>query len=222
MDVTSTQSLTNTTATTTTTEQSTSQISSDFETFLQMLTAQMQYQDPLNPVESTDYAVQLATFSEVEQSVLTNDLLKSLEAQLNTTGLAGMADWVGKEARAAAPAYFDGQPITLSPRPDSAADQAEVVVFNESGVEVQRFDIPVTTDPVEWAGVAPGGSPFPAGFYSFEVVSTSNGETLAQQTAEVYSAVTEVRAEGSGTILILEGGAAVSSDQVTALRATGN
>ena len=42
--------------------------SSDFETFLKMLTVQMQNQDPLNPVESTDYAVQLATFSGVEQN----------------------------------------------------------------------------------------------------------------------------------------------------------
>ena len=54
------------------------QISSDFETFLKMLTVQMKNQDPLNPVESTDYATQLATFSGVEQAVLTNDLLKSV------------------------------------------------------------------------------------------------------------------------------------------------
>ena len=42
-------------------------INSDFETFLKMLTAQMENQDPLNPIESSDYAVQLATFSGVEQ-----------------------------------------------------------------------------------------------------------------------------------------------------------
>ena len=45
-------------------------LSSDFETFLKMLTTQMQNQDPLNPVDSTDYATQLATFSSVEQQVL--------------------------------------------------------------------------------------------------------------------------------------------------------
>jgi flagellar basal-body rod modification protein FlgD len=50
-------------------------ISSDFETFLKMLTVQMQNQDPLNPVDSSDYATQLATFSGVEQQVQTNDLL---------------------------------------------------------------------------------------------------------------------------------------------------
>ena len=51
-------------------------ISSDFETFLRMLTVQMQNQDPLNPIQSSDFAVQLATFSGVEQQVRTNDLLE--------------------------------------------------------------------------------------------------------------------------------------------------
>jgi len=109
------------------------EISSDFETFLRMLTVQMQNQDPLNPVDSSDYAVQLATFSGVEQAVLTNDLLKSLTAQMNSSGLAGMANWVGKEARAAAPAFFDGNPVTITPKPSAIAERVEVVVRNESG-----------------------------------------------------------------------------------------
>lgn len=193
-------------------------ISSDFETFLTLLTAQMQYQDPLNPVDSTDYATQLATFSEVEQTVLTNDLLTALSAQLTSDGLAGMANWVGNEARAAAPAYFDGTPVTLSPNPAVIADRAEIIVRNENGVEVQRFDTPVTADLIEWAGVGPGGVPFPDGLYSFELISTASGEVITQDPVEVYSTVTEVRAQGGETILILEGGAAVATSQVTALR----
>lgn len=38
-------------------------IGSDFDTFLKLLTTQMKNQDPLNPINSTDYATQLATFS---------------------------------------------------------------------------------------------------------------------------------------------------------------
>ncbi len=200
----------------------TSKISSDFETFLRMLTVQMQNQDPLNPVDSSDYAVQLATFSGVEQAVLTNDLLKSLTSQMNSSGLAGMANWVGKEARAAAPARFDGNPIKLTPNPSVIADRAELVVRNESGTEVQRLDIPVTSDPVEWAGVAEGGSPFADGLYTFEVLSIAGDEVIAQTPAQIYSKVTEVRSEGDATVLVLEGGATVSSDQVTALRDPAN
>lgn len=199
---------------------STSQeISSDFETFLRMLTVQMQNQDPLNPVDSSDYAVQLATFSQVEQSVLTNDLLKSLSAQMTSNGLAGLANWVGKEARAEAPAYFDGEPIILSPKLAVGADQAELIVRDKNGVDVQRLNIPIsTTDSVEWAGVASDGTPFPEGLYSFEVVSTTAGEIIAEDPLDIYSVVTEVRTENGETMLILQGGAVVPASQVTALR----
>ena len=97
------------------------EISSDFETFLRMLTVKMENQDPLNPVDSSDYAVQLATFSGVEQQVQTNDLLRSLATQLVSGGMAQMAAWVGKEARAPTAAYFDGGAITLAPNPITMA-----------------------------------------------------------------------------------------------------
>lgn len=193
-------------------------ISSDFDTFLRMLTVQMQNQDPLNPVDSSDYAVQLATFSGVEQAVRTNDLLTALTQQMNMSGMAEMAAWVGKEARAAAPANFDGAPITLSPNPPLIADRAQVVVSDKNGVEVQRFDIPVTAEPVQWAGVGPGGAPFPNGLYSFQLINSADGQELSRDQIEVYSTVTEVRSQGGETMLILDGGAAVTSSQITALR----
>ena len=99
-------------------------ISSDFETFLKMLTAQMENQDPLNPLDSQDFATQLATFSGVEQQVKTNDLLKALSTNLGVSGLSDMAGWIGREARIAAPAPFDGSPIEVLPDPPISADSA--------------------------------------------------------------------------------------------------
>ena len=100
----------------------------------------MQNQDPLNPVDSSDYAVQLATFSGVEQQVLTNDLLRGLAAQNGTAGLAQMANWVGMEARAVGPAYFDGAPITIAPDPANFATSAQLVVKDANGAEADDFD----------------------------------------------------------------------------------
>ena len=60
----------------------TSSISSDYQMFLKLLTTQMTNQDPSSPMDSADYAVQLATFSQVEQQVKTNDLLTSLATQM--------------------------------------------------------------------------------------------------------------------------------------------
>ena len=44
-------------------------VTSDFQTFIQMLTTQAENQDPLNPMDSAEYASQLASFSSVEQQV---------------------------------------------------------------------------------------------------------------------------------------------------------
>ena len=74
-------------------------LNSDFETFLKMLTTQMQNQDPLNPVDSTEFATQLAMFTSVEQQVLTNDRLLSIQETLLGNELGQAADWVGKLAR---------------------------------------------------------------------------------------------------------------------------
>jgi flagellar basal-body rod modification protein FlgD len=50
------------------------------------------------------------------------------------------------------------------------------------------------------------------------LISTLDGEVLTQDAVELYSTVTEVRAQGGETILILEGDVAVATSQVTALR----
>jgi flagellar basal-body rod modification protein FlgD len=94
MDVTST-SLQTTTTTAGQTAASTT-ISSDFDTFLKMLTAQIQNQDPLNPIDSTDYAVQLATFASVEQQTLANQKRVALAGLMAVQGRANLAPGVGQ------------------------------------------------------------------------------------------------------------------------------
>jgi flagellar basal-body rod modification protein FlgD len=195
-----------------------SQISNDFEMFLQMLTAQMQYQDPLNPIDSTDYATQLATFSGVEQAVQTNDLLRALTEQMGASGLAEMAGLVGKQARTSAPAYFDGQPLTLYPQPSVIGDSREIIVTDDAGNEVQRLPVSAEDEPITWAGVGAGGEPMTTGSYGFEIVTISQGEVVARDPVETYGRITEVRVEDGKTVLVLRGGATVPSNGVTALR----
>ena len=50
----------------------------DYESFLKLLVAEMKNQDPTKPMESTEYVAQLATFSQVEQSVQTNTKLDQI------------------------------------------------------------------------------------------------------------------------------------------------
>lgn len=200
--------------------QSESVLSSDFETFLKMLTAQAKYQDPLEPIDSSEYASQLAQFSAVEQQVLSNDLLTAMVGQMGTSNMAQLAGWVGMEARSTAPVSFDGSPVTLQPNPMSIADHAFLVVRNAAGNEVQRSAIPVSSEPVEWAGVRDDGAPFPVGDYSFEVESFAGGELVLSNPVETYARIVEARNDRNGqTELILQGGQSVLPEEITALRA---
>ena len=205
----------------TTTQQAGAVLSSDFETFLQMLTAQAKFQDPLEPIDSSEYAAQLAQFSMVEQQVLSNDLLSALSAQLGTGNMGQMASWIGMEARTTAPVAFDGTPVSVIATPASLADAADLVVRDTHGTEVQRQPVPLPADEVLWAGVQEDGAPFAPGQYSFEVESRSNGTLLSTAPAATYATVTEVRRQGGDTLLILDGGTSVSAADVTALRQPG-
>lgn len=196
-------------------------VTSDFQTFLRMLTAQIQNQDPLNPTPSDEFAVQLATFSSVEQQVRTNELLTALGAQFGAMGMAQFASWVGMEARADAPVPFRGAPVTLSPNPAAVADRVELVIRDSFGREVERREIPVSTDPYVWDGVGPNGMPYLHGTYSFELVSFANGDPVGSTPVEAYLRIVEARGEGGGTVLVLDGGTTVPATEITALREPG-
>lgn len=196
----------------------TGMIGSDFNTFLRMLTVQMQNQDPLNPIESTDYAVQLATFSGVEQQVRTNQLLDAMTAQFSLMGMSQLAGWVGQEARAAAPVWYDGDPVTLSPNPVGTADRAVLVVKDESGSVVAREDVPVSTEPYSWLGADAAGDPLPNGKYTLTLESWRDGEVIQEDPVEYYGRVLEARGGSGGVRLVLEGGIEVAATSITALR----
>lgn len=70
----------------------------DYQSFLRLLVAQMKNQDPTSPMESTDYVAQLATFSQVEQSVQINNKLDGI-LQASTFAQAG--DLIGREIESA-------------------------------------------------------------------------------------------------------------------------
>ncbi|MEM1428048.1 MAG: flagellar hook capping FlgD N-terminal domain-containing protein [Pseudomonadota bacterium] len=194
-------------------------ISSDFETFLKMLTAQVQNQDPLNPLDSTDFAVQLATFSSVEQQVLTNDLLQNMTSVLAGNDLAQLAQWVGMEARSAAPAVFAGEPVWVEPAPLPGAARAELRVTDQFGQLWDQFEIPVTPQPYVWDGIRADGTAFPEGVYTFEVASfDADGKELDVRVAETYNRIMEAQVGANGAELLLGNGNYVTSDTISALR----
>lgn len=199
-------------------EQNTSALSSDFETFLKMLTVQMENQDPLNPVDSADYAVQLATFSSVEQQVLTNDLLTSLAATMSGGGIGALGQWVGMDVRAGVAAHFDGDPIELVMPEYEDADRRVLVIRDEAGDITTRLDIPVAGADFTWDGLLSDESTAQDGIYQFSVETYKDGALRSTDSVSPYNRVREAIIENGQTLLLLEGDILVTPSEVSGLR----
>ena len=210
--------ITPTTATAATATPAKAAVTSDYDTFLKMLTTQMQNQNPLDPIDSADYAVQLATFSGVEQQTRTNQWLEALSSQFGMMGMAQLAGWVGQEARAAVPVWLQDTAITLSPNPAAAADRAVLVVTDANGQLVSREDLPASTDPYQWFGADAAGNPLPQGLYSLSLESYAGDNLLGTTPVESYARILEAQSGAGGTTLLLAGGVTVAAENITALR----
>lgn len=119
----------------------------DYQTFLKLLTAEMRNQDPTNPMDSTEYVAQLASFSQVEQSVQLNAKLSMI---------------LESNAMAQADAVL-GRHIT-SQDGESAGIVKEVIIASDGIVAVTEdgTKIPVYPGVVIAAEAPPPAEPDPA------------------------------------------------------------
>lgn len=74
--------------------QSSSKTNVDYESFLTLLVAELKNQDPTKPMDSTDFVAQLATFSQVEQTIQTNT---KLDQMLQSSALSQADSLIGRE-----------------------------------------------------------------------------------------------------------------------------
>lgn len=193
-------------------------LSSDFETFLKMLTVQMENQDPLNPIKSEDFAMQLATFSGVEQQVRTNDLLTGIADGLSGGAMAELASWVGLDVRASIPVAFEGSPLTLYTEADAGADKAMLVVRDANGDVAQRLEFDPALREVTWAGTGEDGQPLANGSYQFSVDSYKDGELLGSSDVQSFARVAEARSKDGAVVLVTADGTEFAAEEVSAVR----
>ena len=187
----------------------------DFQTFLTMLTAQLKNQDPLSPMESTDFAIQLATFAGVEQQALGNKYLEQMAGQ---SGSGGIANWIGKEARTTAPVWFGDTALTLDVAPHALAESVQLVTYDAKGQEVAREEIGPGEGQIDWLGRTEEGAKLPDGLYSFAVESWRGGEIIQTSQAGAYARIVEAQFGADGGRLVFQGGGSALASEITALR----
>src|SRR5580692_12392582 len=118
---------------------STQQIAGNFDTFLQLLTTQLQNQDPLSPLDTNQFTEQLVEFASVEQQINENSNLQTLISLQQTSAATQAMQFLGSSvtvnSSAATLANATGQAATWnlnSPAPATGS----VTITNSSGTVV--------------------------------------------------------------------------------------
>lgn len=193
-------------------------LTSDFDTFLRMLTTQAQNQDPFNPVDATEYASQLASFSAVEQQVLTNELLTGLVERATGGGFERMASWIGLETLAPGAAYLDGSGAALTFDPVEEGESAVLVLRDATGALRNRVSLAAGQGSYVWDGTDLSGAQLPAGLYEAELEVSRDGALVETRDAYSYVRIDEVSRDGTRYLLTLQGGGHLDASEVAALR----
>jgi flagellar basal-body rod modification protein FlgD len=181
-----------------------SQIASNFQSFLQLLTTQLQNQNPLDPLDTNQFTQQLVQFAGVEQQISTNSTLSALLQIMDTSRLTGAVDYIGKQITAdGATTVLDEQSAIWNINVGKDAPQTTVVVSDSTGRQVYTQDISLTTgnNVFAWQGKSSSGQTMPDGFYTIQVVARDAKNQPVTAKTEIQGKVTGVELENGEPVL---------------------
>lgn len=199
-----------------------SKMAENFDTFLVMLTTQLKHQDPLSPMDSTEFTNQLVQFANVEQQINANANLENLIKIQKTNQSAMAISYLGQTGEIAGTdlPLQDGKASFSYTLPEDARTFV-AIVRDTSGKIVRTLTGDSSTGRHEaaWDGKDANGNQLKDGKYTLEYSAVNAaGESLAVDTT-VYGRFTDVSSDSNGTLLNMSG--VVSSlDKILTIRET--
>lgn len=182
------------------------------ESFLTLLVEQLKNQDPTNPSDSAQMAVQLAQFTQVEQLTKLNDGIEGLNAtQLSTSaGLINTmaASLSGKEVKISKDSFvYEGGEKTINFNVASRATDVTIQITNRTGqvvAEIEAGSMPAGDQSFTWDGRTNNGQPLPSGEYGVNI-SARDGEAPVQSSHFIQGKIESLKYDPQGVLLKVNG-----------------
>lgn len=191
--------------------------------FMTLLVAQMQHQDPTNPMNSSEMTSQLAQISTVDGVNKLNTSMSSLLSQLQANQAFEATSLVGKSVMVPGNTMsLKNGSASFGVQLDAAASSVNINVLNSAGqtVNVLQFGAePAGTVPLSWNGKDANGKQLPDGKYQFQVAANIAGKNV-NPTGLSFAGVTGIlNPNGSnGTQIMLDNNTTTSISNVAQIR----
>lgn len=168
----------------------TSSLTSNYSTFLTLLTTQLKTQSPLSPMDVNSFTQQLVQYSAVEQQIQTNTNLKAMMDTLNSSAALQLVNYVGKTVTAYSDTTkMDGGKAEWTVNSSAASNGATVTVTDENGAVVYQgtTDLKSGQNTFTWDGKGT-----PSGDYSSSTGAFTISVSGVDDSGKKVSITTEV------------------------------
>lgn len=180
------------------------------EDFLTLMTAQLKNQDPMKPLEGTEFVAQLAQFGTVSGIQQMQGSVETLASSLRSTQVLNGTSLVGHDVLAQAESFTLTEGVGVAGEVDvpSGAATLQIRITDSSGALVRE----ITTEPQSgvnsftWDGLRDDGTPVESGEYDIEAIA-ANGDINASLEVLMAGRVSSVTIDSQGTGLTLNTGA---------------
>jgi flagellar basal-body rod modification protein FlgD len=185
-----------------------STLAGNFQTFLTLLTTQLQNQNPLDPLDTNQFTQQLVQFASVEQQLKTNDELSSLVSLQQTTQATQALGFVGKTA------VVNGTTASLSNSQATwdlnvpANGNLTVTIANANGQNVYTGSYAVSAgnnQPFVWNGKGTDGTQWQDGQYTLTATATDSSGNSQAVTTSIQGVVSSVDLTQTPPLLTIDG-----------------
>lgn len=176
--------------------------------FMKLLIAQMANQDPLSPVDNSEFIAQLAQFSSLEAMNGVRDSVDSLSLLQTAATNAQVASLVGREVSVQGEDFslHQDQAVELGYQLGAAADKVEVTIYDKAGKKVRTLSLgpqEAGAGTFTFDGHDDDGNPLPEGDYTFKIAAFDADGASVDSITKISGHVTGVSFENGYPELLI-------------------
>ena len=178
--------------------------------FLKLLIAQLQAQDPLEPLDAQDFSAQLAQFTTLEQITNVNENLTEIKTFEQALSNSAALNLIGKQVEAPGNVFqfVSGTPLTIGYGLEHDASEVTIDIFDFDGNKVKTLTLGEQGEGAQratWTGLDSAGQPVETGTYTFQVIASDASGNSVETLSFTQGVVSDVIFENGQAFVRVNG-----------------